>query len=137
MIKGILQRVAVALIASRSFAGDPQMPSTAQIASCSADPVVRTAPGYFTNRSVSCADVNELLSKAHVVSERQWLQEYSHVAFGDRTGRLNLRDGTVLRWMMRPGGLAYLEFENGRKMYLVSCCSKQPSNNTLDQGRGQ
>ena len=63
----------------------------------------------------------EFLAKGKVVSASQWRHVYSHVAFGDRTGRLTLRGRTVLRWLVRPGGLAYLEWPDGRKTYLVRC----------------
>ena len=61
----------------------------------------------------------EFLAKGKVISASQWRHVYSHAAFGDRTGRLTLRDRTVLRWLVRPGGLAYLEWPDGRKTYLV------------------
>jgi len=61
----------------------------------------------------------EFLEKGKVISASQWRHVYSHVAFGDRTGRLTLRGRTVLRRLVRPGGLAYLEWPDGRKTYLV------------------
>jgi hypothetical protein len=137
MVRRALYAVAVIVLAGRLIAGELQVPSAAQIANCSVDPVAKTSNGAFSKLSVTCADVSEFLSKAHAVSEWQWLHEYSHVALGDRSGRLTLHDGTALRWMIRPGGLAYLEFADGRKVYLVSCCLKRPSNNALEQSRGQ
>ena len=133
MVKRIPFAVAVVLLAGRLVAGELQVPTAAQVANCSVDPVAKTSNGHFSNVRVTCADVREFLSKAHVVSEWKWLHEYSHVAFGDRMGHLTLHDGTSLRWMIRPGGLAYLESEDGRKLYLVSCCLKRPSNNALEQ----
>ena len=137
MVKRALYAVAAVLLAGRLIAGEPQVPTAAQIANCSVDPVAKASNSYFSNISVTCADVTQFLSEAHVVSEWQWLHEYSHVAFGDRTGHLTLHDGTSLRWMIRPGGLAYLEFTDGRKVYLVSCCLKRPSNNALERARGR
>ena len=69
----------------------------------------------------------EFLAKGKVVSAAPWRHVYSHVAFGDRTGRLTLRDRTVLRSLVRPGGLAYLEWPDGHKTYLVRCCVEGPS----------
>jgi hypothetical protein len=83
--------------------------------------------------NVTCSDVTEFLGAADVVSEWQWLHGYGHVAFGDRTGRLILHDRTELRWMIRPGGLGYLEFADGRKVYLVRCCLKRSSNDAVEK----
>jgi hypothetical protein len=58
--------------------------------------MTRTSGGAFSSLRVSCDDVLEFLAKGKVVSASQWRYEYSHVAFGDRTGRLTLRDRTVL-----------------------------------------
>jgi len=57
----------------------------------------------------------EFLEKGKVISASQWRHVYSHVPFGDRTGRLTLHGRTVLRRLVRPGGLAYLEWPDGRK----------------------
>jgi hypothetical protein len=112
------------LVSGRLVAGELQLPADAQIASCSADAVATSSGGYFANLRVTCADLRQFLSQAHVVSEWKWRHEYSHVGDGDRTGRLTLRDGTQLRWMIRPGGLAYLESAAGERVYLVRCCVK-------------
>lgn len=126
MSRRSLCALAVILLPGQLIAGELQPPTAAQIASCSVDPVPKVPDSYFAKLKVTCADAREFLSKAHVVSERQWLHEYSHVAHGDRTGRLVLHDGTSLRWLIRPGGLAYLEFADGHKVYLVNCCLKLP-----------
>ncbi len=128
MIKHALSFVPLVLLVSGVAASEPGVPTVEQIASCRTDPVARTSAGHFSNLSVTCSDVNEFLEAAEVVSEWQWFHGYSHVASGDRTGGLTLRDGTELRWMIRPGGLGYLEFVDGRKVYLARCCSKRSSN---------
>lgn len=128
MFKHTLSFVSLALLVSGVAASEPGMPTAEQIASCSADPVAATSADHFANLKVTCSDVTEFLGAADVVSEWQWLHGYSHVAFGDRTGGLTLRDGTELRWMIRPGGLGYLEFVDGRKVYLFRCCPKRSSN---------
>jgi hypothetical protein len=101
---------------------EPDVPPATQIDRCEVDPVARTSGGAFSSLRVRCDDVLEFLAKGKVVSASQWRHVYSHVAFGDRTGRLTLRDRTVLRSLVRPGGLAYLEWPDGRKTYLVRCC---------------
>ncbi len=90
------------------------MPLATQIDRREVDPVATTSGGAFSSLRVSCDDVLEFLAKGKVVSESQWRHEYSHVAFGDRTARLTLRDRTVLQWLVRPGGLACLEWPDGR-----------------------
>ena len=112
----------VALLCGGLLAAEPEGPSVGQIARCDVDPVEGAPSGAFASLRVSCEDVKGFLARARAVTEWQWFHEYSHVAFGDRTGRLALRDGTVLRWLVRPGGLAYLEWPDGRKTYLVRCC---------------
>jgi len=54
-----------------------------------------------------------------IVEEEHWRHGYSHVGGGDRTGHVILKDGKKVNWMVRPGGLAWLKFENGKKMYLA------------------
>jgi hypothetical protein len=106
---------------------EPDVPPATQVDRCEVDPVARPSGGAFSSLRVSCDDVLEFLAKGKVVSASQWRHVYSHVAFGDRTGRLTLRDGTVLRWLVRPGGLAHLEWPDGRRTYLVRCCAERSS----------
>ena len=114
--------VGVALLCGRLVAAEQEVPPATQVDRCEVNPAAGTSGGSFSSLRVSCDDVLEFLAHAKVVSESQWRHEYSHVAFGDRTGQLSLRDRTVLRWLVRPGGLAYLEWFDGRKTYLVRCC---------------
>jgi hypothetical protein len=137
MIRRIQYITAAALLAAPVFAGEPKLPTAGQISKCRADPIAMTLNGYFSSFKISCAEVRAFLFKAEVVSEWQWLHNYSHVAFSDRKGHFILRDGSVIQWMIRPGGLGYLEFVDGRKLYLASCCMKRPSNNAFEQSRGE
>ena len=114
------------LLGGQLLAAELEAPPPAQIDRCEADPVTGTSGGAFSRLRVSCDDVLEFVARAKVVSESEWRHEYSHVAFGDRIGRLTLRDGTVLRWLVRPGGLARLEWPDGRATYLVRCCAERP-----------
>lgn len=131
MIKRTLFAVCLATLVTSVAAGDPLIPTVPQIADCSADAVAGPSTSHFSNLNVTCSDVTAFLGAADVVSEWQWLHGYSHVAFGDRTGRLTLIDGTELRWMIRPGGLGYLAFPDGRRAYLVGCCRKPPSHEAM------
>ena len=114
------------LLRGQLLAAELEVPPPAQIDRCEADPVTGTSGGAFSRLRVSCDDVLEFVARAKVVSESEWRHEYSHVAFGDRIGRLTLRDGTVLRWLVRPGGLARLEWPDGRATYLVRGCAERP-----------
>jgi len=99
------------------------VPGKAEITSCSSEAATSTSD-YWRSFTVSCQDLLRFLAEAKVVSAAKWAHEYSHVAGGDRYGNLALADGTRLRWMVRPGGLAWLEWPGGQKTYLVSCCDK-------------
>ena len=101
--------VVAALMAGRLPAAEIELPKQAQIAGCSADSVDDARGGYFREYRVTCADLMVFLADAAVASETQW-HSYSHVALADRMGWLALHDGTKLRWMVRPGGLAALDF---------------------------
>jgi hypothetical protein len=37
----------------------------------------------------------------------------------DRTGSLTLKDGTAVRWMVKPGGLATLSTPDEKTIYLA------------------
>lgn len=75
--------------------------------------------GHFKHFKVGRNDIEEVLSKWYQVSQEHWQHGYSHVAFGDKTGTIKLKDGRSIRWMVRPGGLAELAFEDGTTIYLA------------------
>lgn len=77
------------------------------------------ARGHFKDFKVERNDIEEVLRTWYQVSQEHWRHGYSHVAFGDRTGTIKLKDGTTIRWMVRPGGLAKLAFQDGTILYLV------------------
>ncbi|TXH69436.1 MAG: hypothetical protein E6Q88_09100 [Lysobacteraceae bacterium] len=79
------------------------------------------ASGVIGRSDDVCPDFIALLRCARIVDEHRWSNEYSHVALRDRHGRLRLQDGRELRWMLRPGGLGYLESEQGERRFLVHC----------------
>lgn len=74
---------------------------------------------HFKDFKVQRKDIEEVLRKWYRVSQEHWQHGYSHVAFGDITGTIKLKDGTAIRWMVRPGGLATLTFQDGTVLYLA------------------
>ena len=83
-----------------------------------ADPIPSSAD-YFKGFRVTQKDFDVILKDYFQVSEEHWRHNYSHVAFGDRTGHVILKDDRNIRWMVRPGGLAWLEFPSGQRIYLA------------------
>lgn len=71
---------------------------------------------YFT---VTRADLEKILKNWHQVSPDHWSHGYSHVGFGARTGHIILRDGRKVRWLVKLGGLAYLQFPDRAKLHLA------------------
>ncbi len=78
-----------------------------------------SAAAHFKDFKVERKDLEEVLHKWHRVSQDHWQHGYSHVALGDRTGTITLKDSTAVRWMVRPGGLATLTFQDGTMLYLA------------------
>ena len=110
-----------------AMAQERGIPSSSEISGCSTDIGLGGADSWKSFR-VSCEQLKLELLKARVVSEFEWRHEYSHVSGGDRSGLIGLRDGASVRWMVRPGGLALLEWPDGAKLHLVFCqCNGQPT----------
>ncbi len=92
-------------------------PKAGDIIGFEADPI--PARAHFKDFKVERDDIEEVLRRWHQVSQEHWQHGYSHVALGDRTGTIRLKSGRVIRWMVRPGGLAELIFQDGTRMYLA------------------
>ena len=94
-----------------------QLPSSQDIVEFKADLVSDRShwPEYKVDRNV----VEDVLRMWHQVSPDHWRHGYSHVAVGDRTGTIKLKDGTTIRWMVKPGGLARLSLPDGNTIYLA------------------
>jgi hypothetical protein len=92
-------------------------PKAGDIAEFKADPV--SARTHFKDFKVERKELEDILLTWYRVSQEHWRHGYSHVAFADRTGTIKLKDGTVIRWMVRPGGLAKLTFQDGTALYLA------------------
>ena len=84
-----------------------------------ADPVPESIPDTFKDFKVTAKDFAAILRDSVEVDKERWLHRSSHVAFGDRTGHVILEGGENIRWLVRPGGLAWLEFPGGEKSSLV------------------
>ena len=93
------------------------LPAPLDIARFVADPI--PAKSHWPDYKITRQILDEVLTKWHQVSEDQWQHGYSHVAMEDRIGTIKLKDGITVQWMVKPGGLATLEIDNGAKVYLA------------------
>lgn len=111
--------LAVLLAGGAGAAAQELRPSPADIATFVADPI-RPAPSrHFDDFKIARVDLAQILETYYQVTEDEWRHMYSHVAFGDRTGHVVLNDRRTIKWMVRPGGLAVLEFPGGARLYLA------------------
>lgn len=93
------------------------LPQPSDIVEFKADPPpTRT---YFKDWSVDRPQIEVILSTWHQVSQDDWHNRYSHVANEDRMGIVMLKDGSLIKWMVRPGGLATLTLADGKIVYLA------------------
>ena len=97
----------------------PELPACSSISEFVADTPPPAPSDHFRDFRIDRAALCEIMSSYVVVTRDQWLHRYSHVAFGDRTGTATVERGAVLRWMVRPGGLATLTFPAGEVVYLA------------------
>ncbi len=74
---------------------------------------------YFKDFEITQSEIEAVIATWHEVSKEHWLHGYSHVALENRTGTIKLKSGTVIEWMVKPGGLATLTFPDGKMMYLA------------------
>ena len=93
--------------------------TSVDIAQFSADPVPPYGDAHFASFRVTRADLNTILDTYHEIAPDIWLHHYSHVARGDRTGTITLKDGRIIKWLVRPGGLATLRSADGATHYLA------------------
>jgi hypothetical protein len=101
----------------QAVAADSVCPKPADIIEFKAD--VIPARTHFKDFTVDNKDLENILSTWYQVSQEHWLHGYSHVALADRTGTIKLKDGTTISWMVRPGGLAELTFQDGTALHLA------------------
>ncbi len=110
------------------YGGENGRPKPDDVREFVADPIHSGGSDYFKDFKITQKDFDAILKDFVQVEEEHWTHGYSHVAFGDRTGHLILKDGRKITWMVRPGGLAWLEFPTGKKIYLAGEKTRWPSN---------
>ncbi len=64
-------------------------------------------------------DLVDIIDNWTQVSEYEWTYSYSHVANNDSYGIMKLNNGKIIRFMIRPGSLAYFTFSNNEKIYMA------------------
>ena len=96
-----------------------EVPTPDDIAEFVADPVP-AQPGHFAGFAVTLTMMKDILRDYHNVGQDRWSHHYHHIAMNDRTGHFVTRDGMKVDWMVRPGGLATLEFRDGTILYLAA-----------------
>ena len=82
-----------------------------------ADPISKLA--HFKDFKIERRDIEDIINTYHQISEEQWRHGYHHIAMNDATGIIILKDGTEVKWMVRPGGLATLAYPDGRIIFLA------------------
>ena len=108
-------------------------PKSEDIKEFVAYPVPSDSPNdYFRDFKVTQEDLATILKDYFQIHEDHWKHGYSHVAFGDRMGHVILKDGNSVTWMVKPGGLAWLEFSSGKRVYLVKEKTKWPLNKQVE-----
>lgn len=93
------------------------LPLPEDIKSLVSDPIPINS--HWPDFKITLEMLEEVLDEWHQVSKEQWLHGYSHVAMEDRTGRMILKDGETINWIIKPGGLATLVTGNGTKVFLA------------------
>ena len=109
-----------AALGAGTLRADGSRPKPNDVIDFVADPISSAGSDYFKDFKVTQKKLDTILNKYFQVEEEHWKNGYSHVAFGDRTGHVIMKDGRKVKWMVRPGGLAWLEFPSGKKMYLAA-----------------
>jgi hypothetical protein len=103
---------------ARADGADEVRPKPEDVKEFVADPIP-AGPDFFKEFKVTQKDLEAVLKDYVQVAEERWKNGYSHVAFGDRTGHMILKDGRKIKWMVKPGNLAWLEFPSGKKTFLA------------------
>jgi len=92
------------------------VPSFADVTEFHADDCQLPENSFKTGRD----DLQKILETYFVISEAHWRNHYSHMTRLDRTGTITLKNGTVIRWLVRAGGLAVLTFPDKTSIYLAN-----------------
>jgi hypothetical protein len=108
----------ITLVASPVLAG-PLRPACEAIESFAASPPPGASSRHFRDFTITRTELCTILATYFEVAQEQWLHAYHHVAFEDRIGTITLKDGVVLKWLVRPGGLATLSYPDGVVLFLA------------------
>jgi hypothetical protein len=111
---------ALAVLAAIVPEAAAQLPAPGDVVAFHADSVPADRPPELAGFVVGREDLLALLADASVVPADDWHGDHSHVAGADRTGTITLRDGAVVGWLARPGGLARLTLPDGTRLHLVA-----------------
>ena len=96
-----------------------RLPQPGEIAEFRADPIPSRTD--FEDFTLDRSQIEDILRTWHQVSQDHWRHGYSHVCFDeDRTGTVKLKDGSLMDWMVKPGGLATFTLPDGTVVYLAS-----------------
>jgi hypothetical protein len=102
------------------FASEALHVASVDVVAFTADPVSPdNSDAHFKDFQITRSSLMTILDSYHEVPSDVWAHRYSHVAGGDRTGTITLRDGRIIKWLARPAGLATLIFPDGGKVYLA------------------
>ncbi len=124
----LLAIVLTVMSGATALHAEDRRPSPTDIKEFVADPIPALGSDYFKDFKVTQKYFNSILKGYFEVEEQYWKNGYSHVAFGNRTGHVTLKDGSKIKWMVKPGGLAWLEFPDGKRMFLAAEKTKWPLN---------
>src|SRR5688572_22417172 len=83
------------------------------------DKLVLKRSEYWSQLDTPIEEVRKSLSEFVAVDKDTWLHQYHHVSGGDQAGWIILPNGERIKWMLRPGGLAYVEYADGTQVYLA------------------
>lgn len=74
---------------------------------------------HYKDFKIERRGLEHIINTYHQISEEHWRHSYHHIAMNDVTGIIILKDGTEIKWMVRPGGLATLTYPDGRLIFLA------------------
>lgn len=122
---GGLRRVLNRIVTDQK-ANPIQVPAAESIEVFHPDPV-RDIDKQFKDFVIGLPQLKTIFTEYKQITRCEWQHNYSHVLGGNHEGTLLLRDspnvlsrGTArIRYLVTPGGIATLEFVDGRKIYLA------------------
>ena len=83
---------------------------------------------HFKNFKVTLAGFKQILKQYYRISKEHWHNGYSHLGNNDISGYLVMKNGEKVKWLVKPGGLAWLEFADGKKIFLAKDLTPYPLN---------